>query len=255
MKKPQYILTPYFLDQPMVGLEDLYQDGWQINRAGPTGTTVVRRMAEIHVGLASLVEGAVSAGCLPVSIAGDCCTTLGVLAGLVRSGIEPHLIWFDAHGDFNTWETTPSGFLGGMPLAMLAGLGEQTILEILEITPLPQERITLTDARDLDPGERELLASSQINHLDHPLILLGMTLPDKPLWVHFDTDVIDPDYVPAQNYPAPGGISPEHLGEVFSHLASSGKIAAVSLSSWAPDLPGAVQSREVSLGLLDKLIS
>ncbi|MFN2280755.1 MAG: arginase family protein, partial [Anaerolineales bacterium] len=175
-------------------------------------------------------------------------------AGLTRSGVDPPLIWFDAHGDFNTWETTPSGFLGGMPLAMLAGLGEQTILESLEIEPLPQERIILTDARDLDPGEKELVASSGITHLKDPLILMDTPLPGGPLWIHFDTDVVDPAYVPAQNYPAPDGISPEDLAQVFSYLAGSGRIAAVSLSSWAPDLPGAEESRDVSLALLQLLL-
>lgn len=254
MKTPQFILTPYFLDQPLPGLEDLNQAGWQINQASPAGTTVVRRLAEFHAGLAILVEEAIKAGRLPVSIAGDCCTALGVLAGLTRAGVEPHLIWFDAHGDFNTWETTPSGFLGGMPLAMLAGLGEQTILEIIEIDPLPQERIILTDARDLDPGEKELVASSRMTHLVDPLALLDNPLPEGPLWIHFDTDIIDPAFVPAQNYPAPGGISPEELGRIFTHLADSGQIAAVSLSSWAPGLPGAEQSRDVCLRLLERLV-
>ena len=254
MTIPQFVLTPYFLDQPLAGLEDLAQAGWQINQAAPTGTTVIRRIAEIHTGLAALVEGAIKAGRQPVSIAGDCCAAIGMLAGLVRSGIDPTLIWFDAHGDFNTWDTTPSGFLGGMPLAMLAGLGEQTILETLEIDPLSQERIILTDARDLDPGEAELVASSQVTHLVDPLALLEMTLPDHPLWIHFDTDVIDPQYVPAQNYPAPGGISPGELGRIFSYLKKTGKIAAVSLSSWSPDLEGAEGSREVCLGLLEKLV-
>ncbi len=59
--------------------------------------------------------------------AGDCVASLGVAAGLQRAGIEPSVAWLDAHGDFNTWETTPSGFMGGMPLAVLAGLGDQSI--------------------------------------------------------------------------------------------------------------------------------
>ena len=253
MKEPQFIITPYFLDQPRPALEELSRDGWQINRLKPTRNSVIQRIAEIHAGLAELVEGSVEGGRMPVSIAGDCCTTLGVLAGLIRSGIEPHLIWFDAHGDFNTWETSPSGFLGGMPLAMLAGLGEQTVLEYLEVSPLSQERIILTDARDLDPGERELVASSSIKHIKDPFELMDTQLPEGPLWIHFDTDVIDPEFVPAQNYPAPGGIDPDGLGQVFRHLANAGGIAAVSLSSWAPDLPGAKQSRDICMGLLEIL--
>lgn len=248
------ILTPFFLDQPLTGLAELCQPGWQTNQPRVEGLTVIQRLAGIHAGLAELAEDALQAGSRPVSIAGDCCTALGMLAGMTRSGIDPFLIWFDAHGDFNTWETTPSGFLGGMPLAMLAGLGEQTILDVLEIEPLPQEQIILTDARDLDPGERELVSSSRITHLQDPLALLDHPLPERPLWIHFDTDIIDPAHVPAQNYPAPGGIDPEGLGRVFTHLAKTGSIAAVSLSSWAPDLPGADRSRDVCLELLEILL-
>jgi arginase len=83
-----------------------------------------------------------------VSIAGDCCTSLGVAAGLLAAGIDPTLIWFDAHGDFNTWETTPSGFLGGMPLAMLAGRGEQTIVHGVGLKNLEESNIYLADARE-----------------------------------------------------------------------------------------------------------
>ncbi len=252
--KSQFILTPYFLDQPLDGLAALDQPGWQANQPPLEGLTVIQRMAGIHAGLAQHVATALKFEKRPVSIAGDCCTALGMLAGLVRSGIDPQLIWFDAHGDFNTWDTSPSGFLGGMPLAMLAGLGEQTFLEILEIEPLPQEQIILTDARDLDPGEKELVVSSRVIHLQDPLALLTTALPDRPLWIHFDTDVIDPTFVPAQNYPTPGGIAPDDLGRVFSHLADTGSIAAVSLSSWAPDLPGAEQSRDVCLKLLELLL-
>ncbi len=253
--EPKYLLTPYFLDQPLSGLAGLERPGWVLIEPSLSGNTQVERLAVIHEELAGQVEEILRQERVPVSIAGDCCTALGFYAGLKRSGIDPQLIWFDAHGDFNTWETTPSGFLGGMPLAMLAGLGEQTVLEVLEVDPLPQERIILTDARDLDPGERELVESSPLTHLENPLDLLDWDPPAQPLWVHFDTDVVDPSFVPAQNYPAPGGLSPTDLSRVFLHLRESGRIAGVSLSSWAPDLPGAEKSRDISLELLGILCS
>ena len=83
-------------------------------------------MSILHKEIAKHVSAALTGGSLPVSIAGDCCTAIGVMAGLQKARIQPLFIWFDAHGDFNTWETTPSGFLGGMPLAMIAGMGEQS---------------------------------------------------------------------------------------------------------------------------------
>jgi arginase len=251
----QTILTPYFLDQFLPGLEQLYEREWILNRQDLPESEVMERMSVLHKALARDVVDVVSSGNIPVSIAGDCCTTIGVLAGLKRSGIDPLLIWFDAHGDFNTRETSPSGFLGGMPLAMLAGLGDQTLLDNLGIDPLPQEQIILTDGRDLDPGERELVLESSITYLDYPSRLLSHSFPDRLIWVHFDTDIVDPLEVPAQNYPAPGGPSQEQLSRIFQHLADTGQIRAISLSSWAPDFDQDGKSRDISLELLEVLCS
>jgi arginase len=164
------------------------------------------------------------------------------------------LIWFDAHGDFNTRETSPSGFLGGMPLAMLTGLGDQTFLKALDLAPHPQAQIILTDGRDLDPGEKELVEGSSITHLDDPLDLMDFPFPDRPIWVHFDTDIVDPREVSAQNYATPGGPNKEQMTRIFQHLSETDMVQAVSLSSWAPDLDQDGTSQDISMELLDVLI-
>ena len=92
----------------------------------------------------------------PIVYAGDCVVTIGVLAGLEQRDVQPTLVFFDAHGDFNTWETTPSGFIGGMPLAMLTGRGEQTIVEAAGLTPLPDERVILVDGGEGLGGDQAL---------------------------------------------------------------------------------------------------
>jgi len=212
------------------------------------------RLSVLHSGLAASVERSLAAGNLPVSIAGDCCTAIGVLAGIQRAGLSPTLIWFDAHGDFNTWETSPSGFLGGMPLAMLAGFGEQKLLESNQVQPLSTDRIILVDGRDLDPGEAGLVADTGLTHLQNPADLTEISLETGPIWVHFDTDVVDPRESPAQNYPAPGGPSADDLMRVFKYINRINMIRIVSVSSWNPDLPGSEKSREVSLNLLHDLL-
>lgn len=251
----QFILTPYFLDSPVPGLEPLARPGWQINQLELEPGEKQARMVTLHRPLAAMMAGAIGAGARPVSLAGDCCTTIGVLAGLQQAGLTPTLIWFDAHGDFNTWETTPSGFLGGMPLAMAVGLGEQTLLEGVGLRPLSPQQVILTDGRDLDPGERLLVEQSGIVHLPDVRQLLEHPLPDGPLYVHFDTDIVNPIEMPAMNYPAPGGPSGETLREVFRYLAATGRVAAVSFSAWNPDLPHAHRSRELSLSLLAELLA
>jgi len=184
-----FILTPFFLDEPVPGLLPIAKSDWELNEPILTGEDKQQRMTLIHKPLATAVSNTIQSGKRPISIAGDCCTTIGVVAGLQQAGINPTLIWFDAHGDFNTWETTPSNFLGGMPLAMLVGRGEMTMMNGVLANPLPENQVILTDGRDLDPGEKLLVDESNILHIFNPARLLEMPLPDGPLYIHFDVDI------------------------------------------------------------------
>jgi arginase len=248
------IVSPFFLDEPLTELRALAGEDWVVNSPALPGGDQQARMSAIHGALADLVAESVAGGDRPVSIAGDCCTAIGVLAGLQRAGVEPTLIWFDAHGDFNTWETTPSGFPGGMPLAMLVGRGEGTMPAAVGLETLPEASVCLTDARDLDPAEREALLESEVVHLTGVEDLMEYPLPGGPLYVHFDVDVVTPEEAPAQNYPAPGGPSSSTLDAVFRRLAESGQVAAVSLSSWNPRLDKDGGSQEVFMSLLETLV-
>lgn len=252
--KNRFLLSPFFLGEPLDGLKPLVKPGWQINEPILPDGEKQDRMSVVHRQLAELVARAVLDGKRPVSLAGDCCTAIGVLAGLQRAGVDPHLIWFDAHGDFNTWETTPSGFLGGMPLAMIVGRGEQRLTGAVGLRFLRENQVILTDARDLDPGERETVQNSKVRHLPKVESLLEEPLPEGPLYIHFDTDVVSPQESPAQNYPASGGPSSEVVRAVFEHLAGTNRIVAVSLSSWNPELDKDKQSERVSLSLLQSLV-
>ena len=250
-----FMLTPYFIAGEEPGLRPLAEPDWQINAPPLTAESPQEQMTQLHRPLAKFTHQTIEQGGRPVSIAGDCCAALGVVAGLQRAGIQPTLIWFDAHGDFNTWETTPSGFLGGMPLAMLAGLGEQTMLAGLEMTPLPAERIILTDARDLDPGEQTAVTQSALVHLPQVEQLLTYPLPDGPLYVHFDVDVLDVAALPAVSYPATAGPSVATMRQVFRHLQQTGRVTAVSVSTWNPKLDEDGRSREAAMSLLDDLLA
>ncbi len=249
------MLTPFFLDEPLPGLESLAASGWTFNKPLlPEGEKQLR-LSALHRPLADYTLQSVLDGKRPVSIAGDCCAALGVLAGLQHAGLEPALVWLDAHGDFNTWQTTPSGFLGGMPLAMLVGRGEQTMLKALELKPLAEDRVILTDARDLDPGEKLLVEAAAIRHLSDVGDLLDLILPEGPLYVHIDTDILDPAEAPAMNYPAAGGPSSGELRQVMKHLNQAGNLAAVSMSTWNPTLDADGHSRNVCMELLAALIN
>jgi arginase len=228
------ILSPYFLDKFSPGLKSLMKPDWQINEPVLPDGELQSRMSVYHRSLANSISKAALNQERPVSIAGDCLSAIAVLAGLQRAGINPLLIWFDAHGDFNTWETTPSGFLGGMPLSMIVGKGEQALPATVGLSSLPENKVILTDARDLDPGERELVQKSELTHLTKVEALLDFQFPDAPIHIHFDTDIVRPEESPAQNYLAKGGPSVDTLMAVFKHLARTEKVIAVSMSSWNP---------------------
>jgi arginase len=172
----------------------------------------------------------------PFVYAGDCLSTIGVLAGLQRRGMKPTVLWFDAHGDFHTWETTQSNFLGGMPLAMLVGRGEQSIMIDAGASPIDETLAILVDGRDLDATEP--VAESNVRHV--ALGELEAAIPAQgDLYVHVDVDVVDPDEMPAANYPSPGGPSLSDVAASLALLGSTGRVVAFSLSSWNPALPEA----------------
>lgn len=251
----KFILTPFFLDQPRDGLRAAASADWTLNTpALPQGDTQTR-ISAVNEPLARIVERAVQDGARPVSIAGDCCAALGVVAGLQRAGIHPALLWLDAHGDFNTWETSPSGFLGGMPLAMLVGRGELTMPNALGIQSLPEDRIVLADARDLDPDEKIALDQSQVRRISDWNALARDDRLNAPLYIHFDTDFVNPKDAPAQSYFAPGGPSANEVRELFRAFAKTKNIVAVSMCAWTPALDVDGRTQAVTMDLIQTLVA
>jgi arginase len=251
----QFILTPFNLDAPFPELESLAQPDWQLNKPALPGRNPQQRMSAIHQPIADFVRNTCSQGMRPVSIAGDCCTALGVVAGLQIAGLNPTLIWLDAHGDFNTWETTPSGFIGGMPLAMLVGRGQQDMVQAVGLRPFPEDRVILCDGRDLDPKEKQALFQSAVHHFEDIRAMLEHPLLANPLYVHLDVDIVNPDDVSAVRFRASGGPSSGDLLAVFQTLAQTKQILAVSMASWDPRLDDDGRSRAVCMELLDGLIT
>jgi arginase len=248
------LITPYFLDEYISELEALPFASPTFNgNICPEGD-LKSRITSLYPPLADFVHQSLVQGHRPVSIAGDCCATLPVMAGLQRAGMDVTLIWIDAHGDFNTPETSPSGFLGGMPLAMMAGLGELSMCRIVDLKPVADKNIILTDARDLDPGEADLVKNSNILHVKNLISLTTMELPDGPLYVHFDADIINSNEAPAFNYPVPGGPSADEVVSVMRYLGQTGQVVAASMSSWTPRLDTDGQTGEKCMAAFKALL-
>jgi arginase len=221
------IMLPMFLDTPSAAAQSLIRTGDVVVDAPLAAGDTIVAVAPLHRALADAVAGAVGSNQRPVAIMGDCCQTIPMMAGLARGGVHPTLLWLDSHGDFNTWETTPSGFLGGMPLAMLTGRGDQRMMQAVGCAPIADERVILSDARDLDPGERELVAASRMSHITDVADIAGR-LPSGPLYVHFDTDIINASEAPAFRYPVRGGPSAEAMRAALAAIAATGRVVAIS---------------------------
>lgn len=154
----EFLLTPFFLDSSAPLLDRLAKPGWAVNRPAIGGSNQAARIGAIHTPLAEWARAAAAAGRRSVTIGGDCLQTAAVLAELRRAGMDPVIVWLDAHGDFNTPETSPSGFIGGMPLAMLVGRGDAWLRDNISLPAIAERDIIVSDARDLDPGEAANLA-------------------------------------------------------------------------------------------------
>ncbi len=252
---PFFLLVPYWLGDSSPAWAKIARYNWKVFRPSLPEGEAVARMAALDRALAEEVAAIRAADHLPIVITGDCTQPIGVLAGLQVEGLDPLLVWYDAHGDFNTPETTPSGFIGGMPLAMLCGRGEQTIVAGAGASVLPEGQVILTDARDLDPGEKEAVAGSGITHLPDVAGLLDLDLPaEKPIYIHFDCDVLDLADLAAIDYPAEGGPAMETVEASLARLADTGRVAAVSVTLWNPDKDEDGSAGRVVLGLVDRLV-
>jgi arginase len=175
----------------------------------------------------------------PLVLSGNCLSAVGVIAGL---GINTGVFWIDAHGDFNTPQTTMSGFLDGMTLATATGRCWWELARSIEgFVPVPDEAVLMLGVRDLDPAEATALAKSGIvrlgaeispNELAPRLDALGQQLGQ--FYLHLDLDALDPSEGRANGYTAKGGFSKEKLQELLRLIAGRLPVAAMTLSSYDP---------------------
>jgi arginase len=186
-------------------------------------------MADLYGSVAQAVSVDAGAGSMPVVLSGDCSTSLGVVAGLQRAGIDPAVVWLDAHGDVQTMETTASGYLGGMPLRILVGYRPELIADRLGLRPVAEERVVLVDARDLDPPEVEYLATAAVRHVSMAEVST-MDLPAGPIYLHIDLDVVNPDHLPGLLFPASGGPELDAVFTAIRDILATGRVVALGLA-------------------------
>lgn len=188
---------------------------------------------------------------VPVVFANDCTSCLGMVKGLEAQ--DPGILWYDSHGDFNTPETTPSGFLGGMPLAALVGRGNRHLMRGVNLKPVAEADVIVTDVRNLDPEEGIMLRQSDVTIFERLDDLNAAALPDRPLYIHFDTDIVDCAEMPAMSYPEPGGPSLNECVASLKHVMEEGKVVGILFSLWNDTLDGSAEAMAATLQLIRAL--
>lgn len=166
-------------------------------------------------GLRAAVQDATSAGATPLLITNTCAASLGTLPTAAEHHPDAVVLWIDAHGDFNTPETTDSGYLGGMVLAAACGLWDSG-----HGAGIDPKQVVVVGGRDIDAAEAELLAGAGVTVLapseSTPERVLEL-VAGRPVWIHVDWDVLEPGYVPAA-YRVGGGLLPRHVAAIFAAL-------------------------------------
>jgi arginase len=239
------LLVPFHHDEPLDPADFPAVD--EVLTAEPEGATVTARTGVVGAAVADWV--AAHAADMPIVLSGDCSTPLALVAGLQRAGTDPAVVWADGHGDFNSPSTSPSGYIGGWTLAALVGDDEAGMGAPLGLRAVPEHRVLLLDGRDLDPEEGRRLEASAVRRA--ALKELPGVLPDGPLVLHVDFDVLDPSALAGLRFPAPGGATLAELATAVRAVAATGRLVGVSLAQTTA--PGEQAARAITTTLLTEL--
>ncbi|TDL30781.1 arginase [Jeotgalibacillus sp. S-D1] len=234
-----------------------------------TADTNLRNLEAVVKGsteLANKVKSVKDKGDFPLILGGDHSIAIGSLAGISQQYENLGVIWYDAHGDLNTGDTSPSGNIHGMPLAVSLGIGHPDLVNILDYTPkVNPENIVIIGARSLDEGERELIKQRGIRvYTMHEIDRMGMTrvmeeavdyLKGKTDGVHLslDLDGLDPTDAPGVGTPVIGGISYRESHLAMEMLAESDILTSAEFVEVNPILDEKNKTATVAVALMGSL--
>lgn len=209
--------------------------------------TEIATAFELYRLLAERVRTAIEKKSFPLVLSGNCNSCLGTLAG-IDAKEDVGILWFDGHGDFNTPETTVSGFLDGMGLATATGhCWRKITAKILGFHPVAEANVVLVGARDFDPEEKKLLECSNITTVSAESVRQnGISVALDPalaalrdrvqrIYLHIDLDVLDPQEAMANEFAPPEGLSVDQVEEAIRMIDERFTISAGAIASYDPD--------------------
>ena len=222
--------------------------------------------------LRNVVTRTMDEGVVPVVLGGDHSIAMGTIAGVARHfrrrKEKPGLVWFDAHADANTEDTTPTGNIHGMPMAVCLGLGARDLLSINDAKGpmIDGERAAIVGLRSVDIKERANVAQVGIGaftmrHLDERGMRSVMEAAiqralngTSGIHVSIDLDAVDPDEAPGVGTPSPGGIGYREMHLAMEMLADTNRVCSIELVEVNPVLDRANQTAKLGVELLCSLL-
>ncbi|ARD48085.1 arginase [Sporosarcina sp. P33] len=237
------------------------------DRSTTAGLRNLQEVTEAAEQLAQSVSGIVRKKRFPLILGGDHSIAIGTLAGLADHYHNLGVIWYDAHADMNTVETSPSGNIHGMPLAVSMGLGHEKLVNVhhdgAKIIP---QNVVIIGARSVDPGERALIKEKGIKVFTmHEIDRFGMSAVIRQTLEHFasrqvdgvhlslDLDGLDPLYTPGVGTPVPGGITYRESHLAMELLQDANVITSAEFVEVNPMLDEYNKTADVAVGLLGSL--
>ncbi|MEX2355737.1 MAG: arginase family protein [Thermaerobacterales bacterium] len=219
----------------------------------------VLRLGQIGGAVAGAVANGLTRGC-KVALTGGNCTVLPAVLGGFQAVFGPDvrlgLVWFDAHGDFNTPSTTLSGMLGGMPVAVSAGLcHSRWRLASRQRVPLPTDRIVMVDVRNLDPDEERLVRATDVSVAPAAGPQLAeavekLAAETDIIYLHIDHDILDETLVPTHGTKEPGGPDMAATIKAVETVMQTQKVGAFSLVSVYAEGEGSAVTVDSAIKLL-----
>ena len=192
----------------------------------------------------------------PLLLGGDCRMLVGIFAALAQRKTKAGLVFLDGHADFHSPETSPSGDPADMELAILTGRGPERITRIAGKYPMIKDEDVVVygirawdgiEASDIAVYDRQRIKELGITHC----VKKGLkyfSQKELPIWLHFDVDVLDPEFMPVM-FPEPGGLTFEEAKEFLGLVWASGRVIGMSIACYHPrlDADGKAGARLVSL--------
>lgn len=233
------------------------------NHEGQQQLKYLHEICTVSKELARTLDDVVERGRFPLVLGGDHSIAIGTIAGVAHYHQRMGLIWFDAHGDLNTEDTTPSGNIHGMPLAVSLGFGHPDLVQIGGYSPkIYPQNIVIIGARQLDEGERKLIDDQQIRVFTmHDIDRLGMArvmdealhiVTDGTDGVHLslDLDGVDPKDAPGVGTPVTGGITYRESHLAMEILAEADILTSAEFVEVNPILDDANRTAKVAVALI-----